>query len=204
MSASSRRAYHHGNLAEALSDVALRLVRARGAAGFSLREAAREVGVDVAAVYRHYADKDALLRAVARAGFDLMGARMDVELAGATGGAARLRAVGRGYVAFAVAEPELFRLMFGPLGAGGAHGGPPRETSTPYTRLLDALDLLSAEGAVAVPVGVAADAAWSIVHGFSVLVVDGPFGDGPVGERLAPVIDVLVAGLAPPRDAEAP
>src|SRR6266540_5232917 len=60
-----RKAYHHGDLRRALVDAAIELVRDRGPDGFTLREAARRVGVSQTAPYRHFATKDALLAAVA-------------------------------------------------------------------------------------------------------------------------------------------
>ena len=60
-----REGYHHGDLRNALLEAAVRLVAQKGPEGFSLREAAREVGVSPAAAYRHFADKLALLTALA-------------------------------------------------------------------------------------------------------------------------------------------
>ena len=66
---SGRAGYHHGNLPRALIDTTLDLVAERGVHGFSMAEASRRLGVAVAAPYRHFADRDALLAAVAvRAG----------------------------------------------------------------------------------------------------------------------------------------
>ncbi len=53
--------YHHGDLKTSLKQAALRLVRDRGPRGFSVNEASRLAGVSVAAPYRHFHDKDALL-----------------------------------------------------------------------------------------------------------------------------------------------
>src|SRR5262245_1806188 len=64
-----RSRYHHGDLPRALRDAATRLIAERGADGFTLREAARLVGVDHAAAYRHFADKRALLAAIAEDGY---------------------------------------------------------------------------------------------------------------------------------------
>lgn len=195
MTEPARRAYHHGNLADALAEVALRLVREGGAPAFSLRQAAREVGVDVAAVYRHYRDKEALLRVVAGRGFARMASAMEAEVGSREGATERLVAVGRAYVAFALAEPELFRLMFGPWGAGAEAPLDVPVARTPYTMLVDALEALRAEGRCAVPLPAAADAAWSAVHGFAMLVVDGPIVRGTAEHRIGAVLDVLVAGL---------
>ena len=56
-----RRAYHHGNLHQALLEAAAGLVAERGPEGFSLLDAARACGVSASAPYKHFADKAALL-----------------------------------------------------------------------------------------------------------------------------------------------
>lgn len=192
-----RASYHHGDLAQALRAEALRLVREHGVHGFSLRGTARGVGVDVAAVYRHYRDKEALLRAVARDGFVALARSMAAERTDATDPAARLRAVGRAYVAFAVREPELFRLLFGPYGAGSDapvfEGG----RSVAFEELTDALRALADAGACDRPVADAALAAWAAVHGLATLLVDGPLDDAAREHSVETVLDVVVAGLRP-------
>lgn len=192
----TRETYHHGDLPDALLAAGLRLVREAGAHAFSLRQAAREVGVDVAAIYRHYRDKDALLRAVARVGFIELAAAMRASQATATGADPRLRAVGRAYVQFAVAEPELFRLMFGPLGAGGATPLFDEDPSVAFAPLEEGLAALAAEGRCARPPADAATAAWAAVHGLATLFVDGPLPAAEAASRTEVVFDIVLAGLA--------
>ncbi|MQA86530.1 MAG: TetR family transcriptional regulator [Streptosporangiales bacterium] len=60
-----RSRYHHGDLRAALIDTAIELLRERGVQGFSLAEASRRLGVAAAAPYRHFADREELLAAVA-------------------------------------------------------------------------------------------------------------------------------------------
>lgn len=105
--------YHHGDLRQALLDVALELIAERGADGFTLREAARRIGVSHSAPYRHFADKDALLLAVAEAGFEELRARGEDSMRGVEDARARLRAFGEVYLAFAAEHPARYRVMFG-------------------------------------------------------------------------------------------
>jgi AcrR family transcriptional regulator len=107
------RPYHHGNLREALLRAGERALEAGGARDLSLRELAREVGVSHAAPRRHFADKRALLDALAESGFDQFGARLAAasEAAGADFDA-RLRGLAHAYVAFAGEHPALMELMF--------------------------------------------------------------------------------------------
>jgi AcrR family transcriptional regulator len=109
----TERPYHHGNLRMALLAQAERTVRERGAQELSLRELAREVGVSHAAPRRHFPDRQALLDALAEAGF----ARLGAELRGAVDVAgedfqARLRAIAAAYVLFATRDAALLELMF--------------------------------------------------------------------------------------------
>jgi AcrR family transcriptional regulator len=107
------RPYHHGNLREALLAQAERTVRERGVQDLSLRELAREVGVSHGAPRRHFPDRQALLDALADAGF----ARLGTELRSAVDGAgedfqARLQATAAAYVRFATRDAALLELMF--------------------------------------------------------------------------------------------
>jgi AcrR family transcriptional regulator len=109
----SERPYHHGNLRSALLEQAERTVRERGVQELSLRELARDIGVSHGAPRRHFPDRQALLDALAEAGF----ARLGAELRSAFDGAgedfeARLRATGAAYVRFATRDAALLELMF--------------------------------------------------------------------------------------------
>src|SRR5690242_5384754 len=66
------RPYHHGNLRRALLDEALATIRTEGVEGVTLREIGARVGVSRTALYRHFADKRALLAAVATEGFRML------------------------------------------------------------------------------------------------------------------------------------
>jgi AcrR family transcriptional regulator len=107
------RPYHHGNLRTALLAQAERTVREHGVEDLSLRELAREVGVSHGAPRRHFPDRQALLDALAEAGFE----RLRAELRSAVDGAgadfqARLRATAAAYVRFATRDAALLELMF--------------------------------------------------------------------------------------------
>ena len=111
--ANEERPYHHGNLRTALLEAAERGLRERGADQLSLRDMAREIGVSHAAPRRHFPDRQALLDALAEAGF----ARLDAELRTALAAAddsfpARLRAVATAYTRFATENAALLELMY--------------------------------------------------------------------------------------------
>jgi AcrR family transcriptional regulator len=108
-----RRGYHHGNLREALIRAALDLISAKGPAGFTFAEAARQAGVSPAAPYRHYRDRDALLADVALRGFQQFAAELRAAWSdGRPTPRAALENMGRAYLAFARKEPALYAAMF--------------------------------------------------------------------------------------------
>ena len=106
-----KRRYHHGDLRDALIEAGMALLEQRHAEPLGLREVARAVGVSATAIYRHFPDKDALLRAIAERGFARMG---EMQLAAARGlsGDDAFAATGVAYVRFALRNPAVFRLMF--------------------------------------------------------------------------------------------
>jgi AcrR family transcriptional regulator len=197
-------AYHHGDLRNALVAAAVALVERSGEAAFSLREAAREVGVSPNAAYRHFDDKSALLGAAAAEGFAKLAKRMrramdrSAENAFGEGLAiARFKAVGRAYVEFAAEHPELFRLMFGACGASpeGASSAAPGEPQgeTPWTLLSRCLDALVEDGVLAPERRPGAElAAWSVVHGFASLPPEG-HAAVPKGRARAAAIEALLS-----------
>ncbi|MFC5745623.1 TetR/AcrR family transcriptional regulator [Actinomadura rugatobispora] len=111
--ANGERPYHHGNLRAALLDAAQRGLRERGADQLSLRDLAKEVGVSHAAPRRHFPDRQALLDALAEAGFVHLDAALRTALAGADEGfPARLRATMTAYIRFATENAALLELMY--------------------------------------------------------------------------------------------
>jgi AcrR family transcriptional regulator len=105
--------YHHGDLRAALVDAAIALIAERGVRGFSLAEASRRVGVSAAAPYRHFADRDELLAAVAGRGLDLFATMAMTEAGDAADPRQRLAAMTRAYVRFAAERRPLFAALYG-------------------------------------------------------------------------------------------
>jgi AcrR family transcriptional regulator len=166
--------YHHGDLRAALIAAARHILETEGREALSLRATARAAGVSQAAPYHHFASKEALLAGVAAQGFDELSEAMSVRMAGETMANARLNATGVAYVAFAVANPELFALMFGgvtqkssgdpALGAAGKRA---------YGVLQSAIkDAQIAKGRNAEDGGLAGLWSWCGVHGLAKLVIE--------------------------------
>jgi AcrR family transcriptional regulator len=108
-----RDTFRHGNLPEALVDAALARLEAEGVESISLRELARDTGVNHRAVYRHFPDKLSLLAAVAQTGWARLGQRLKKSTAGKAPGEPALIAGGIGFFGFAQDCPNLFHLMAG-------------------------------------------------------------------------------------------
>ena len=193
----SRANYHHGDLSNALVRTALRLIGRRGAAALSLREVAKRAGVSASAVYRHYADKEALLAALAAEGF----ARLNAAFAGALAAApreprARLVALGEAYAAFALAHPDHYRLMFGTGRADSRDERLVAEARQSFRYLEEAVAATLGKAADGPAVAAGAVAAWSLVHGYAMLRLDGRLDDLPPGHvpDISRVLDRLVTG----------
>jgi AcrR family transcriptional regulator len=192
---SGPRAYHHGNLKEALVRAALELIAQKGPAGFTFAEAARWAGVSPAAPYRHFRDRDDLLANVALRGFE----QFEMALAhawddGRPDALTALDRMGKAYLAFARAEPAYYSAMF-------ESGVPPG--STPKLReagdrafavLRGAAETLCAQMPLQgrPPALMVALHIWAISHGVASL-----FGRGDAAQRSLPMSaeELLEAGV---------
>ena len=179
--------YHHGSLRLALIHAARDILESQGYDALTLRATARRVGVSQAAPYNHFADKAALLAAVAALGFKEFAAAMRQEMVAAENPRARLNAAGIAYVAFATSNPGLFKLMFG----SSAHHAS-RDPDLDAARN-SAYEVLS--GVVhSVEVSGPRDAAqeeleslrsWALVHGLATMINEGTIAPGIYGASSA-------------------
>lgn len=204
-----RSGYFHGDLRRALLDAGLDAARAQGPEGVSVRELARLVGVAPSAVYRHFEGHQDLRFEIALRAQAMVADAMEDEIARipAADGAAWaddvIAAVGVAYVRFAWAEPGLFRHAFqahGDLDAVHDERARGRSGRTPCEHLGRALDALVAVGELNEQERGGAEAlAWSALHGFAVLTVEGPLRalDAATRESFATrVVEMVRLGLA--------
>jgi len=195
--------YHHGQLRQALVDAALGTARADGPEAVVLRAATRAAGVTPNAAYRHFADRDELLGAVAARCILALGELVEKRLAELGPGTdrvehtwERLMVAGSAYVEFALTEPGWFKTAF-----GSNHPDESQIPSehNPFAILNGILDELVSVGALAAARRPGAEyAAWSAVHGISTLIIDGPLANLPEETRQAAIEKVLatvVTGL---------
>jgi AcrR family transcriptional regulator len=142
----TERPYHHGNLRTALLTEAERTVREHGVDRLSLRELARQVGVSHGAPRRHFPDRQALLDALAEAGFERLGAELRRAVAGAGENfEARLRATAAAYVRFATRDAALLELMFAGKHREGA-GALDAAAERAFSIMLEVIEQGQAEG----------------------------------------------------------
>ena len=195
------RPYHHGNLRRGLLDEALATIRAHGIDGLTLREIGARLGVSRTALYRHFADKRALLAAVATEGFRML--REQLATAWEQGGRspAAFEAMGVAYVRFAAANPAHYRVMFG--GFVDPNACDPElatEAAGAFQALVDALVMLQRAAIVRGDDSVLmARYVWSVVHGVAMLAIDGQLREpGAVDELMRYALERLRTGIAPP------
>jgi AcrR family transcriptional regulator len=200
------RPYHHGNLAPALVEAALKLIVETQDWNFSLREVARRAGVSHNAPYKHFPEKRDLLAAVAARGFEALAERALSALEGLTDPRARLLACGRAFVACGVANPALYRLMFSAALTSLEAGRPAIEKAAAAKAravvdgvLADAVRAGAFPSSMANPreAAAAALAMWSLLHGLTMLAIDdfvGPLGD--VEALVDPMLGSLLNGIA--------
>lgn len=196
------RPYHHGNLRRALLDEALATVRAEGVAGVTLREIGARLGVSRTALYRHFADKRALLSAVATEGFHALREALVSAWEDGGRGEDAFRAMGVAYVRFALANPPHYRVMFSGSVDPQAHDPElVAEGQGAFQALVDALAALQRDGVVRRDDDTAlmATHVWALVHGVAMLAIDGNLREpGAVEALMQYALDRLKTGIADP------
>ena len=179
------RAYHHGNLREALIRAALELIAKKGPAGFTFAEAARFAGVSPAAPYRHFRDRDELMAQVALRGFE----QFEAALArawddGRPDAFAALERLGKAYLEFARTQPAFYSAMFEagiPIGADPAlRGAGERAFAVLRAAAEKICGTAPADGRP--PVLMVALHVWAMAHGTASL-----FGRGDGAQRAMPM-----------------
>jgi AcrR family transcriptional regulator len=179
--------YHHGDLQEALIAATEAILADQGAEGFTLREAARRAGVSPAAPSHHFGNAPGLLTEVAIRGYDELGAAL--KQAAAKKGSQRQRLQGQGlaYVEFALKYPGRFQMMFSNKRLIADDERLRKAVKAAHREFEIVVDELMARELNATPklAKIASTVAWSTVHGFAKLALEGKFGaaDTEAGRR---------------------
>ncbi|MDR6477359.1 AcrR family transcriptional regulator [Paraburkholderia graminis] len=209
---SKKVSWHHGNLREEMVQRGIALLALRGAADLSLREVARSAGVSQTAPTHHFGDKEGLLAAIATEGFHrLMSERLAALKDGMTK-ERRLRVIMRVYVKFALEQPELFHLMFGPRVSDKRKYPELMEASAGSFQFLNntIAEFMADHAEDGRPPRFSAIAVWSGMHGLATLLSDRESGlcqvpDDMIEEVCTGVTNLLLGGLKMPHfEADAP
>jgi AcrR family transcriptional regulator len=199
--------YHHGDLRSALVDAAIGVIAERGVRGFSMAEASRRLGVTTAAPYRHFADRDELLAAVAARALTVFAAMLSTAADVVAGAAAeadavdtpadRLAAMAGAYVRFAAQQRPLFDTLFS-SGLDKSRHPELQRAWEPVDALLTTVVLGVCDGD-AVAAEALSDAIEASAHGYAMLLSDGEYGHGPdvvsaTADRAIASARALIAG----------
>jgi AcrR family transcriptional regulator len=169
----ARGRYHHGELRAALIDTTIDLLTERGPESFSMAEASRRLGVAPSAPYRHFADREALLAAVAVRAAHLLGDQLAGQVAPPGPPQQRLAAAARAYVRFAGEHKPLFQALAG-SGLDKSHHPEIDHAAQPiHTAFLEPAGQLTGDSVAAARL---ASAVAATAHGHAVLMLDGAFG----------------------------
>jgi AcrR family transcriptional regulator len=189
--------YHHGDLRLALVDAAIAVIAERGVRGFSMAEASRRLGVTTAAPYRHFADRDELLAAVAARGLAVFATMLAEANGGADTPDGRLAAMAGAYVRFAAQHRPLFDTLFS-SGLDKSRHPELQRAWEPVDALLTAAVLQVCDGDPT-EADALSDAIEASAHGYAMLLNDGEYGTGPdavdaTADRAVASARALIAG----------
>lgn len=174
----TRQPYHHGDLPRAMVQEAVRTIQTEGLAALTLRGVGARLGVSRTALYRHFADKQALLGAVAAEGFRMLREDLVAAWEASPSGPGRMDPMGAAYVRFAVTHPSHYRVMFGGAVHAGAGETSGDESTDAFAALVDAIVVQQQAGFVRRddPQQLALYV-WAVVHGVAMLALDGMLPD---------------------------
>jgi len=195
-------AYHHGDLRAALLTEAAAMIDEEGTSSVTMRAIGRRLGVSRSAPYRHFADKSALLVAVATAGFDHLRDRLEAVGAGAPGaGIERLRQFGEVYVRFALENPGHYRLMYGKEAITRRDQPELREVANGlFDELVHVFQSYQQSGTIKrQDANLQAYVAWGAVHGLASLLIEGQIltdvdVEGLIRQTTSALLDGMGAG----------
>ncbi len=196
-----KRPYHHGSLRAAMLTAAELILERDGIQGLTLRAAAREAGASHAAPKNHFGDLSGLLSDLAAVGFQRFAAGQRAAAAAETEPRAKLIATGQAYVAFAAANPGMFQLMFRSERLDPSRptlGEAMRDAGDAFSEALSGGRPVQSSEPPAFAAMARRVAAWSLVHGFAMLLLDGrlkPFLDRlPTGTDAMSLLDAILRG----------
>jgi len=192
--------YHHGALRDALLQAAARVLERDGLTGLTLRAVAREAGVSHAAPTHHFGDLTGLVSELAAIGYQQFNRAMAAARAAASSPLEQALASARAYVNYGQAHPGLFGLMFRTERLDMTRPVLREAAEAAFAGLAGSIAAGRQEQLAkdALTLGQAGDIAraWSLVHGFTTLLLDGRLGDIlhrlPQGTTASTLLDAML------------
>ncbi len=173
------RRYHHGNLRQTLLESAEQILREQGVPGLKLRAIAKRAGVSHTAADPHFGDLTGLLSELAATGYE----RLADAMAGASG-YPDAREIARGYIAFAAGNPDLFVLMFRRDALDMTRPRLQQAARSAFSALGDAAGSPAGPEGISLAAGGRLTAAWALVHGLAMLLINDRLD--PILRRISP------------------
>jgi AcrR family transcriptional regulator len=192
------RPYHHGDLKRVIIKTAQDMLTEEKGWQFTLREVARRAGVSHAAPYKHFPDKSALLAELATRGFDQLRRTVtDALRRHARSARTEFISAAKAYIQFGTANPSLYRLMFSADVDKTVFRALDEAASSAFAVLIGMLERGQQNGSFKKqPVRGQAAAAWALLHGFTLLTIDGQLLPEKVGAKpIDAVLSSLLEGL---------
>jgi AcrR family transcriptional regulator len=190
--------YHHGDLRNALLQIAVANIRKNGLHNLSLRDLARELGVSHAAPYRHFVDKKALLASIAEEGYERLFASMKQAAEAQTTIVHQLTALAWAYVSFCVKNPVHTDIMFGSeLSNRSEFPTLEAAANRVFAITRDFLEIGQRQNVIVnEPSEVITSTAWSLVHGLAMLLKAKRMrGDSATDEQQKQLVQTVVQNL---------
>jgi AcrR family transcriptional regulator len=172
------KTYHHGNLKEALISAGLEILSQKGIEGLSLRNVAKKVGVSHTAPYNHFSNKQALLAAISTAGFEQLYQTLSDSFNKCKHTSTNIIfEIAWSYLQFALDDPGIFKLMFsGALEEERDHPAYIVISRKNLSLLEEIIVYCQNNGQIADgKVESIVTRLWSVVHGFTHLVLEDQF-----------------------------
>jgi AcrR family transcriptional regulator len=194
--------YHHGDLRNTLITIAIALLAEEGVHGLSLRKIAQRAGVSHNAPYMHFADKEAVLAAIAEAGFRQLTLQVEAAIARSDGSTHhRLIAASAAYVDFALSHRHQLQVMFQPVDVA-KYPNLVEASETSLNHLFAIVQSGQAKGElIAGDPHTMTKAIWAMAHGMATVAIDDRSADSAtakmaIGDQVAVFVGFLFDGLA--------
>lgn len=195
-SVTPKAGYHHGDLRTQLIHASQRLIATSEAGQFTIADACRLAGVSTAAPYRHFASREDLLEAVTIDGVERMGTNMKAALEGLPRGSnAAISSLGKAYIAFAQAEPNLFRMIFQKVEDPARKCRMEQAGENTYGVLLGEIAYRLGHEELNDSVLKLAMPLWAFVHGTSTLLIEDKLSASKSTDSLEATIDRVTSQL---------